>query len=85
MHLAAETELGIFVGLDDAGFRFAQRGENFLHAVADRGDDPHAGHDHTFHGVKFLGSPRRFAAMDQTPAGAASPAWNSPTLKSLAV
>ena len=54
MHLAAKAELGIFVSFDDAGFRFAQRGENFLHTVADGGDDPHAGHDHTFHEVSSL-------------------------------
>ena len=56
MHLAAEAELGIFVGLDDAGLRLAQRGEHLLGAVADGGHDAHAGDDHTFHRVKILGA-----------------------------
>jgi hypothetical protein len=35
VHLAAEAELGVFVGLDNAGFGFTQRSEHFLRVVAD--------------------------------------------------
>jgi hypothetical protein len=57
MDLAAEAELGIGVGLDDARFRFAQRGEHLLGAIADGGHDAHPRHDDTFHRVKILRRP----------------------------
>ena len=60
MHLAAEAELGIGLGLDDAGLRFAQGGEHLLGAVADGGHDTHPRHDHAFHRIKILGGQRRY-------------------------
>ena len=35
LHLAAEAELGEFLGAADAGFGLAQAGEDFLRVVAD--------------------------------------------------
>ena len=49
MHLAAEAELGIVVGLDDSRSGFPQRGGDLLGVVADAGHDSHAGHDNAFH------------------------------------
>ena len=36
VHLAAEAELGVFVGLHDAGLGLAQARQHFLRVVADR-------------------------------------------------
>src|SRR4029078_3505960 len=52
MNLATKPKLGIFVGLDDAGFRLAQRGEHLLGAIADRGHDTHPRYDPSSHGFK---------------------------------
>ena len=49
VHLAAEAELGIFVGAHDAGFGLAQRRQHFLRVVADRRDDAHPGDDDPLH------------------------------------
>ena len=49
VHLAAEAELGVFVGAHDAGVRLAQRGQHFLRVVADGRDDAHPGDDHPPH------------------------------------
>ena len=49
MHLAAEAEPRIVIGLDDAGLRLAQGGQHFLGVVADGRDDAHAGDDDTSH------------------------------------
>ena len=35
VHLAAEAELGVFLGAHDAGLGLAQAGQNFLRVVAD--------------------------------------------------
>ena len=49
VHLAAEAELGVFVGARDAGLRLAQARQHFLGVVADRRDDAHAGDDDPSH------------------------------------
>ena len=54
MDLTAESELGIFVGLHDARFGFAERGQHFLRIVSNGGDDAHAGNDNAFHWLNVL-------------------------------
>ena len=49
MHLAAKTKFGVFIGPDDAGARLAQRGENLLGVVADRGNNANACDDDAPH------------------------------------
>ena len=49
VHLAAEAELRIFFGARNAGFGFAQAGQNFLCVVADGRDDAHPGDDDPSH------------------------------------
>ena len=54
MNLAAEAELRIVLGLDDSGFRLAQRGQNFLNIVADARHDAQTGDDDTPHLLLLL-------------------------------
>ena len=49
VHLAAESELGVLLRAHDAGLALSERGQHLLGVVADRGDNPHAGHDHASH------------------------------------
>jgi hypothetical protein len=49
VHLAAEAELGVFVGARDAGLRLAQARQHFLGVVADGRDDAHPGDDNPPH------------------------------------
>ena len=65
MHLAAEAELGVFVGARDAGLGLAQVRQNFLGVVADGRDDAHPGDDDPSHACLVrivlratLGAPR---------------------------
>jgi hypothetical protein len=53
MHLAAEAELGVFLGAHDAGPGLPQGSEHFLGVVSDRGNDTHARHDHASHRSSF--------------------------------
>src|SRR6185437_4351904 len=54
MHLAAEAQLGIFRGEDDARPGEPQAFQHFGYVVADRGDDPHAGDNYPFHALTAL-------------------------------
>ena len=49
VHLAAEAELGVFVGARNAGLRLAQARQHLLGVVADGRDDAHPGDDHPPH------------------------------------
>ena len=49
MHLTTKTKLGVFIGPDDAGARRAQRGENLVGVIADRGNNANAGDDDAPH------------------------------------
>src|SRR4029077_16727257 len=53
--LAAETEFGVFLRVDDARLGLAQSGQHFLAIVADRGHDTHPRDDHASHCQTFLG------------------------------
>ena len=94
VHLAAKSELGVFVRAHDAGLGLPQRGQHLLGVVPDRGDDPHAGHDHASHATTSLRivvphlalDARTRARVDRASHAAAgcSPASNNPTRRSVA-
>ena len=49
LHLAAESEFGIFRRARNPRFRIVQAGHHLLGRIPDRGDDAHARDDDTFH------------------------------------
>jgi hypothetical protein len=51
VHLATETEFGIFFSTGNAGFGFTQRGCYLFGVVSNRGYNPHTRYDHTPHRV----------------------------------
>jgi len=60
--LAAEPELGVFVGARNAGFRFPQARQHLLRVVADGRDDAHPGDDDPPHDF-----PSRLKGVAQDP------------------
>jgi hypothetical protein len=56
MHLTAKSEFGVFVGPDDAGARRAQRGENLVDVIADRGNNANACDDDAPHDLTPVGA-----------------------------
>ena len=76
VHLAAEAELGVFFRTHDARLCFPQRGEHLLGIVSDRGNDPHARHDHASHKTTLSSPPP--TASPRTRARAASGSCAAP-------
>jgi hypothetical protein len=61
VHLATETELGVFFSAYDPGFGLAQRREHLLAIVSDGGNNAHAGDDHTSHAQNLFAPPGKRA------------------------
>ncbi len=66
--------IGVILREGDAGFAFAQRGENILGAVADRGHDAKTGDDDAAHRVASVAMGFAFRVP-----GAVQASPNSPT------